>query len=134
MTPTMKRLRCTQSLLDAARTIVLASVFLLATWKITLAAPPPDVDPQRHAWFERQRSIAGTWCCDSADGHVLDDSEWRTTSRHYEVRLAGAWFVVPARALRDPDGGPNLIGRAVVWYVITEAGVQIMCFAPGWTG
>jgi hypothetical protein len=23
----------------------------------------PDVDPQRRLWFERQRSIAGIWCC-----------------------------------------------------------------------
>jgi hypothetical protein len=130
----LPRQRCTQNVLAAAVTIVTASLALLAKWDVTHAAPPPDADPQRHIWFERQRSIAGTWCCDTADGYVLDDSDWRTTKEHYEVRLAGAWFVVPPHALRDPHGGPNMIGRAVVWYVITEAGVQIMCFAPGWSG
>jgi hypothetical protein len=105
-----------------------------ATWNVTHAAPPPNADPQRHLWFERQRRVTGIWCCNTADGHVLDDDDWRATSEHYEVRLAGTWFVVPAHALRDPRGGPNMIGRAVVWYVIMEAGVQIMCFAPGWSG
>jgi hypothetical protein len=120
--------------LAAVVTIVLPSLVLFSKWNATCAAPPPDADPQRHAWFERQRSIAGTWCCNAADGYLLDHSDWRATTEHYEVRLAGAWFVVPARALRDPRGGPNVIGRAVVWYVITEAGVHIMCFAPGWSG
>ena len=120
---------------------VLTAAVIVTLWgilcprsSVTHAAPPPDADPQRHLWFEQQRSIAGTWCCNVADGHVLDDSDWRTASKHYEVRLAGAWFVVPALALRDSRGGPNIIGHAIVWYVIMEAGVQIMCFAPGWTG
>jgi hypothetical protein len=116
-----------------ARNVVVA-LALFATWHPTGAAPPPDADPQRHAWFERQHSIAGKWCCDVADGHVLDDSDWRATSEHYQVRLKGAWFVVPPDTLRDPSGGPNTIGRAIVWYVVTEAGVEIMCFAPGWSG
>jgi len=134
MTSSMFRGRCTRYALPSVVTNIVGVLVLLAKWSATLAAPPFDADPQRHAWFERQRSMVGTWCCDAADGHVLDDSEWRATSQHYEVRLAGAWFVVPAQALRDPSGGPNTIGRAIVWYVVTEAGVEIMCFAPGWNG
>jgi hypothetical protein len=134
MIPCPQRRRCTQGALTVAGTIVVASLLFPATWNVTHAAPPPDADPQRHLWFERQRSVAGIWCCNTADGHVLDDGDWRATSEHYEVRLAGTWFVVPAHALRDPRGGPNMIGRAVVWYVIMEAGVHIMCFAPGWSG
>jgi hypothetical protein len=114
--------------------IVMAAYCPFPPWNVPFAAPPPDANPRRHAWFERQYSVAGTWCCNSADGHVLDDSDWRILDQHYEVRLAGAWFVVPLDAMRDPRGGPNMIGRAVVWYVITEAGLDIKCFAPGWSG
>jgi hypothetical protein len=67
--PLKQRRRCTQGVLAAAMTIVTASLVLLAKWDVTHAAPPPNADPQRHIWFERQRSIVGTWCCNTADGY-----------------------------------------------------------------
>jgi hypothetical protein len=38
---------------------------------------------------------------------------------------------IPADALRDPNGGPNPTGKAIVWYLKTDYGVHIFCFAPG---
>ena len=84
-----------------------------------------------HLWFENQHSVAGKWCCDVADGYLLDTENWRSSGSAYEVRIFKRWFLVPAAALRDTEGGPNLTGKAIVWYVVSEAGLQIECFAPG---
>jgi len=58
-----------------------------------LAASPPDTDlnGSLHAWFEHQHSVAGAWCCNVADGHILVESDWRTTGSHYEVWIDHAW-------------------------------------------
>jgi hypothetical protein len=98
---------------------------------VTLIAAPPNADPALHAWFERQHSVAGAWCCDVADGHVLTAEQWRASANGYQVLLEGAWLDVPANALRDPAGGPNPTGQAVVWYVEMPDLFHIYCFAPG---
>jgi hypothetical protein len=97
------------------------------------AAPPPDVHPAspRHAWFENQYSVSGAWCCNVSDGHILDDTEWRQGAAGYEVRINKAWKPVPSDAMRDPKGGPNETGKAVVWYTSGLDGPRIYCFCPG---
>jgi hypothetical protein len=94
------------------------------------AAPPPDADPTLHIWFERQRSVRGVLCCSIADGHILGDDEWRTNGSFYEVYIQGEWHRIQPTQLRDPAGGPNPTGHAVVWYTVRDR-LIIYCFAPG---
>ena len=112
----------------------LALFFLLTT--PALADPPPNVDLNSpiHKWFHAQHSVAGVWCCDISDGHVLNDEDWRMASDAYEIRIHGQWIKVPEKALRDPNGGPNPTGHAIAWYNITPYGVMLYCFAPGFSG
>jgi len=95
-----------------------------------VSAPPPDADPALHAWFDRQRNVRGILCCSIADGHILSDEEWRTNGASYEVFILGQWRQIQASQLRDPAGGPNPTGRAIVWYMVRDR-VVIYCFAPG---
>jgi len=98
---------------------------------LAYAAPPPNPDPELHRWFETQHSVTGAWCCDVADGFILADKDWHQAGDHYEVRIDGAWRPVPPDALRDPHGGPNPTGAAIVWYRESLGDVRIFCFAPG---
>jgi hypothetical protein len=113
--------------------VVLWFIALLLFALPCLAAPPPDADPDGplHAWFEHQHSIAGSWCCKVADGHILAESDWRASSGHYEVWINRTWRPVPATALRDPVGGANPTGHAVVWWTRAGNETVILCFAPG---
>lgn len=121
------------SVLMLAMTLLLA--WVLATFFFLIgahAAPPPGaLDPELHAWFERQHSVVGAWCCNEADGHILSDDDWRGVGDHYEVRIADAWLSVPDTALRDTAGGRNSTGHAIVWFTSNEFGVRLYCFAPG---
>ncbi len=100
------------------------------------ADPPPgtDLSSPRHLWFERQHSVGGAWCCNVADGHTIPDRDWRQDPdrNRYQVRIGGEWRDVPEDALRDPAGGPNITGSAIVWYGANESGLRIYCFAPGY--
>lgn len=75
------------------------------------------------------RAQRGAWCCNVADGHALDDADRRAAGASYEVRIAGTWHPVANDALRDPVGGANPTGHAIVWYVGDPP--HIYCFAPG---
>ena len=108
------------------RTGVTAVVAALAPVPAS-AAPPPGADPALHAWFERQHSVAGAWCCDLSDGAVLAPEDWRASGTGYQARVNGEWRDIPPHALRDPAGGPNPTGSAVLW----QRGGMIFCFAPG---
>jgi hypothetical protein len=112
--------------------MILLIAFLLIVAP-SLAAPPPDADLNGplHTWFEHQHSVTGDWCCSLADGHLLAETEWRASSGRYEVWINRAWHTVPATALRDPLGGPNPTGRAVVWWSQVGDEIVIHCFAPG---
>jgi hypothetical protein len=106
--------------------------FLLRAGRCLAASPPgADLDGAIHDWFEHQHSVTGAWCCKVADGHILAESDWRTSSGHYEVRINNIWLPVPATALRDPLGSPNPTGHAVVWSVRSSNEAVILCFAPG---
>ena len=98
-----------------------------------LAAPPAGIDPTGplHSWFEHEHSVTGDWCCNVADGHVLAESVWRASGANYEVRIEHRWRNVPPTALRDPSGGPNITGHAVVWWKQVGNETVILCFAPG---
>jgi hypothetical protein len=113
--------------------VIICFAILLVIARPCAAAPPPGTDPsgKLHQWFEHQHSIIGAWCCNVADGHILAQSEWRTSMDHYDVWIAGLWRQVPSSALRDPSGGPNPTGRAVVWWTLAGSEIVILCFAPG---
>jgi hypothetical protein len=95
------------------------------------AAPPANPDPVLHEWFETQHSVTGAWCCNVADGYILPDQDWRQAGDHYEVRIDGTWHPIPPNTLRDPHGGPNPTGAAIVWYLRVGDDLRIFCFAPG---
>ena len=109
---------------------VIVVLCLIAAWAVHAAPPPGPLGP-RHAWFAAQHSVSGAWCCNVADGHLLADDDWREDADHYEVRIDGAWHIIPATAIRDPRGGPNPTGRAIVWYAGSGDLIAIYCFAPG---
>ncbi len=110
--------------------LILATLGLLLPCE-TRAAPPPDADPTLHTWFEQQHSVIGQSCCGNGDGHILADDEWRAAGSGYEVRINGAWIRVPPGAQRDPAGGPNPTGHAIVWYRQYGEHLTVYCFAPG---
>jgi hypothetical protein len=125
----MTRTSAARAILLYAASPLVAAALLLAMAIGAIAAPPPgaDLTSPRHAWFERQHSVGGMWCCKISDGYLLSDSEWRWGAAGYDVRIEGAWMPVPEDAIRDPAGGPNDTGHAIVW----RTGQQIICFAPG---
>ncbi len=108
-----------------------AVIGLLAAPALADPAPGTNLDAPMHQWFERQYSLRGAWCCNLSDGHLLDDTEWRSTAGNFEVLISGHWWPVEADKLRDPNGGPNPTGKAIVWYTTGESGLNIYCFAPG---
>jgi hypothetical protein len=114
------------------RTKIVATGLMICS-AVAIAAPPPgtDLDSPLHAWFERQRATNGALCCSVADGHILNDDEWRATGNAYEVRIARRWYPVPDGALRDVSGGLNPTQHAVVWYSMWGTDLHIYCFAPG---
>lgn len=113
------------------RTPTLIVLGVIAATVRAHAAPSPDADPDLHEWFEHQHSVAGAWCCNVADGMVLADRDWRHAADQYEVRIDGQWRAIPPDALRDPHGGPNPTGAAIVWFARVLDDVRIFCFAPG---
>lgn len=114
----------------------MAALLIAAAANFAAAKPPPGIDLNSplHHWFHAQHSITGAWCCDISDGHILDDSQWRTHGGVYQVKIGNGWVNVPDKARRDPAGGPNPTGHAIVWYNVTPWGIEIYCFAPGFEG
>jgi hypothetical protein len=115
-----------------ARRALALALFLLGM-AVGWAAPPPgtDLDGALHEWFETQHSVDGAWCCDVADGFILAGDDWRQVGDHYEVRISGEWHPIPSDTLRDPHGGANPTGSAIVWYRGEGPDLHIYCFAPG---
>jgi hypothetical protein len=78
-------------------------------------------------WFEAQHNKNGMSCCDTADGHRLDDTEWQQTADgRYSVRLKGVWTEVPPDCVLEVKR-TDPIDYAVVW--IWQG--KIICFRPG---
>lgn len=116
------------------RLVAFLVVLLLSTQANARLAPDAVVDPELHAWFERQHAIDGTWCCDLGDGHMVEADDWRHSDdgKHYEVRIEGGWRQIEPGWLRRTDE-PNPTGKGIVWYRVNndESGLIIYCFAPG---
>lgn len=112
------------------------ALLLLLLSATAQAAPPPNADPVLHEWFEHQYSIGKSFCCNEADGHILNETEWRTNGKGYDVNINGKWYAIPPEAMVDVRrGGPNPTGHAVVWYKIKgDDDVTIFCFAQGFEG
>lgn len=113
-----------------------APALIAALFSLYLVAAPAgaDLNGPVHAWFEAQHSISGAWCCNLSDGHLLEDTDWRQDGKGYQVHIEGEWLAIPDTALRDPRGGPNPTGKAIVWYTTGVYGTHIYCFAPGFQG
>jgi hypothetical protein len=79
------------------------------------------------SWFDTLRSGRGP-CCSDADGSAVSDVDWDSDHGHYRVRLDGVWIDVPDDAVIKE---PNRAGRAMVWPMHQDGGVQIRCFMPG---
>ncbi|WP_442868453.1 hypothetical protein [Bradyrhizobium sp. CCBAU 51627] len=82
-----------------------------------------------HDWFESLHSEKGP-CCSDADGRVLKDVEWKTSSdgKHYRVYIDGEWVDVPDGAVLTQ---PNLFGKTMVWPYYLDGHPIIRCFIPG---
>ena len=104
--------------------IILGIIFLVSV--VMRAVAGGHIDDPNHAWFEHQRNSAGKPCCEIADGHRVDDADWKSDGAgHYQVRLDGKWIPVPDAAVINPHDRP--IDYAVVWIWHGE----ILCFMPG---
>jgi hypothetical protein len=114
---------------------------LVATAMVTSPVVGRDLDgrykdsPLRD-WFEHLASRKGL-CCSFADGYVVADADWQTTTdgRHYRVRvplsIGGTdmdWVDVPDEAVITE---PNRMGRTMVWPLYGKGNVSIRCFMPG---
>lgn len=96
------------------------------------------VDQATHEWFTGLTNQRGDICCDTADGHRLDDPDWRINpDGTYSVAVLGGWQKVP------PDlvvRTPNRIGVAVVWiwppdqFASAANPQKVRCFMAGATG
>jgi len=118
-------------IVEMIRALILSSL-LIPT--LALADPPPgtDLDSPLHKWFETQHNAQGGWCCQLADGKILESDEWRITdSGTYQVFIVGNWQDIQPYMYRNPIGGPNPTGKAIVWYRIIDSGITIFCFTPG---
>jgi len=92
--------------------IILGLIFLVSV--VMCAVAGGHIDDPNHDWFEHQRNSAGKPCCEIADGHRVDDADWKSDGAgHYQVRLEGKWIPVPDAAVINPHDRP--IDYAVVW-------------------
>jgi len=104
--------------------IILGIIFLVSIVMCALAGG--HIDDPNHVWFEHQHDSAGRPCCEIADGHQVDDADWKSDGAgHYQVWLDGKWIAVPDAAVINPPDRP--IDYAVVWIWRGE----ILCFMPG---
>jgi len=120
-------------------------LLLVATGSLADTAVEHSTRPE-HEWFAQQYSTNGASCCGLADGHILEDEEWKNLGDHYEVKIHGKWFVIDPRQMRDvkPDnsgseplrGVPSPVGKATVWYKyyndiqIKNNTPALYCFSP----
>lgn len=107
------------------------------------AAPPENVapDPELQAWFGALRQPATKrLCCAVSDCRFV---LFRIQDGHYEVRIEGWSYVVPAETIIE--GIVNPTGRAVACYTYATFGppfppgvphdrpqdsIEILCFVP----
>lgn len=79
-----------------------------------------------HEWFASQKNNNNVSCCEIADGHHLDDADWKADDKgNYWIRINGDWREVPDYAVINPKNRP--VDYAVVWIYQD----QIYCFMAG---
>lgn len=79
-----------------------------------------------HQWFANQKNQNNTSCCEIADGHHLDDADWKSDDKgNYWVRIESKWREVPNYAVINPKNRP--VDYAVVW-IYNDT---IYCFMAG---
>jgi glucose dehydrogenase len=104
--------------------VVLGGTAAHAHWQPQYA----QVSPVMQQWFQGLKSPRGIPCCDTADGHRLDDADVRNDGGRWQVRIGGVWRdVVEEQTLSVP----NKFGQPIVWYMGTEFDPRITCFLPG---
>ncbi len=119
--------------LSASVALALAApIILCASAALAHPAGVPHDDSPLSLWFARQHSLRGGWCCDLSDAYYLGDDDWTAARDGYRVRIGDRWVPVPPDRVRDPAGGPNPTGNAIVWYGESGGAVTIYCFSPGW--
>lgn len=104
--------------------LALLATTVNARWKPEYAANGPEL----REWFNSLRSPRGVPCCDTSDGHRVDDTDVQTKDGHYQVRIGGTWRDVAAEQVLDV---PNRLGQPIVWFMGSEDAPRITCFLPG---
>lgn len=100
----------------------------IGLWALQAHSRPPAVtDPTLAPWFRSLRNpVTDISCCDTADGHILADHEWRIQGNKYQIRVNGEWQDVPPEAVLDHIGNPT--GGAVAFYLPNISTPRIYCF------
>lgn len=76
-------------------------------------------------WIKSLRNKSGTPCCDVADGHRLEDVDWRgEPDGTYSVRIDGNWVKLSQDQILTE---PNKIGVTMVWVYMG----RVTCFLAG---
>lgn len=88
-----------------------------------------DASPEIHKWFQNLHAKdGGTACCDLGDGRTVEDADWQSKDRNYQVFLGGRWIDVPPGAVVEQ---PNIYGKTVVWTELRDGELAVKCFLPG---
>jgi len=101
----------------------------LALFAFALAARAHDPDGKWDDWFVAQKNIRGASCCDLSHAHFVKDEDWRTASKHYQVRIRDRWHDVQDWQMLQP-ATPNPTGKAILWYNEIGENFLIYCFTP----
>lgn len=109
--------------------IAIATVLLAPThtrWQPRYA----DGSPYVAQWFADQRSPAGQWCCDQADGHLFYGTYTPNADGSVDAtdELGKTYHIGKDQVL----SGPNPTGTAVWWFAKAPDGAKYTyCFALG---
>ena len=137
----MRRGVIEQWLIGGALAMVLLLTLAVLVSRAAHGAPPPPGSEDEELlgpfaqWVHDQRDATGMWCCDIADGRVVQvrvrDGRYQVQFIHHETlpepRPAG-WLDVPETAvIKGPNGQPvvNPTGIPVAWWY----GGVVRCFS-----
>lgn len=128
----------------------IAAVLAIATPALALPPPGTDMSSPEHAWWECQKQNGtGISCCSVADGHVLNDDQWRKDDARnvYQALIDGHWRDIDPKKIVQPSQQcgpePNAEHRTMAkvwfsrnWYPIEggskeEEEPNIYCFMVG---
>lgn len=111
----------------------LLTAMVLLSMDTALAAGPPEkwaqYSPEIKKKFLNLHNQYGTSCCDVADGHLVEDPDWKGPNEDgsFDVMFDGAWHNVEKnRIVQSPTG------QALIWR--NPSVDKPYCFAPGVQG